>query len=165
MTALEPRFAGLQTLGDQDGHVVFGWLEEDVFYAQFVGGLSASLGTSFVSRLTALLREIPALRYFSDASQMTHYDLLARSAFTRLVLANRRKFSDIVCLMWSGGVTISTKAFVAAVGEPVTLLTDEREFRARLTSAAPMALPRLNSKTSHARTDLAPSEPPPRHQR
>ena len=76
-------------------------------------------------RLHALVTDVSSLRYFSDASALESYDLLARSAFARVVLANRRRFDEIVFLTWAEGVSSTARALVAVLGEPIEILTDE----------------------------------------
>jgi hypothetical protein len=137
----------LQILSDQEGSVALGWLEEGVLYARFAGALSAPLGQRFAAQLRVLVGEASSVAYFSDGSLLTHYDLLARSAVTRVLLENRRKFSKIVLLVWVGGITASTRAFVSAIGEPVTLARDDAEFLTELRRVAPMAPARLASRT------------------
>lgn len=160
MPASDPKRAALQTLSDVEGQILFGWLDDRVLHARFFGGCSAALGTRYAERLSAMVRAVPSLAYFSDCSAMTSYDLLARSAFTRIVLEHRHKFTNIVMLTWSAGITESARAFVSAVGEPVTLLDDDREFRSQLTRAVPLALPRLHKSAPEARSTLTPHAPP-----
>src|SRR5687767_13852220 len=94
----------LEMLRDSEGAVILGWVGEGVFYTRLVGTLSAELGDVLAAQLWAVLADVPTLRYFSDASALQTYDLLARSALTRVVLANRRRFADIVILTWSQGI-------------------------------------------------------------
>ena len=124
-----------------------GWVGDGAFHARFVGALSARLGTNYVLRLREILSAVPAMGYFSDASELTRYDLVARSAIARLVLENRRKFSAIVMLTWSGGITPAMRAFAESVGEPITVLSDASEFDKLLVSAAPLAKQRLDPRT------------------
>jgi len=135
----------LEVLKDEQGSVALGWVGPDVFYARFERGLSAKVGMAHVARLEEILRRVPSLKYFSDSSALTEYDLLARSAFVRLVLENRRKFSALVMLTWSAGVTPAAQAFAAAVGSPVVILADAVEFDKLLLQAAPFARHRLSA--------------------
>jgi hypothetical protein len=119
----------------REGSVTYGWVGRGVFYSRFVGSLSADLGTAHVARLGESISRVPSLAHFSDASALYQYDLLARSAFTRLVLQNRRKFSSLVMLTWSAGATPSAMAFAAAVGDSVTLVTAASVFAKLLVAA------------------------------
>jgi hypothetical protein len=147
MTPKHVQPPALEILQDSEGSVTMGWVGDGVFYARFVDGLSAGVGMAHVKRLQELIGGVPSLSYFSDASGLNRYDLVARSAFARLVLENRRKFSALVMLTWSAGATPAAAAFVAAVGNPVTLLTDATEFDKLLVAAAPLARQRLDPRT------------------
>jgi len=134
-------------LRDSEGAVILGWVGEGVFYTRVVGTLSAELGEMLASHLNKVVAEVPSLRYFSDASALRTYDLLARSALTRVMLANRRRFADIVILTWAEGINAAELAFAAAIGDPIHILTDPVDFEARLTRAAPLAKQTLDPKT------------------
>jgi hypothetical protein len=129
--------AGLHVLEDRDGAVAYGWIAHRVFYGRFVGSLSAELGTSFVQRLSRLVSEVPALAYFADASALDQYDLVARTRFQRLVLAERRKFVSMTILAWAGGVGPSVRNFSALLVGAIDLLTDPAEFDRALVNVAP----------------------------
>jgi len=136
-----------EILKDDEGSVTMGWVGDGTFHARFVGALSASLGTSYVARLREIVSTVSAIGYFSDARELTRYDLVARSAIARLVLENRRKFSAIVMLTWSGGITPAIRAFAESVGEPIVVLSDAGEFDKLLIAAAPLAKQRLDPRT------------------
>ena len=142
----------LELLRDDDGSVVLGWVGDGVLYARFEGSLSAAVGAAFAARLEAYAVEGPVFEYFSDGSALGSYDLRARSAFIRVVLAHRRKFRAIVMLTWAGGVSSAALAFAAAVGDQVDILTGGPEFHVRLRGAAPHALRSLDP-TTWTRTD------------
>src|SRR5262245_16114689 len=95
----------LEIIRDSEGSVAFGWVSEGVVYARIAGGLSAAVGMELAARLQACVERVDSLAYFADASEMTHYDLLARSGFVRVVLASRRKFAQLAILTWSQGTT------------------------------------------------------------
>src|SRR3954469_21629937 len=57
--------AGLRMLEDQKGAIAYGYVAPRVFYARFVGQLSAELGSSYVHHLDAAVRQAPALAYFA----------------------------------------------------------------------------------------------------
>jgi hypothetical protein len=132
--------AGLHMLEDREGAVAYGWIAQRVFYGRFVGSLSAELGTSFAQRLAGLLENVPALAYFADASALDQYDLVARTRFQRLVLAQRAKFVSLTFLTWAGGVGPAARHFAALLGEPIDMLTDPFEFDRALSNVAPLPL-------------------------
>jgi hypothetical protein len=136
----------LEMLRDEQGSVILGWVRRNVLHAKFSRTLSQHIGLAFVARIEGGLRDGRAISYFSDASALEQYDVVARSAFARLVLARRRQFRSIVMLVRPGGITPATKALVSAIGEPVTLLTDLHEFDRLLTVAAPLARQRLEPR-------------------
>jgi hypothetical protein len=137
----------LEMLRDSEGAVIQGWVGEGVFYTRLVGALSAELGEMVASHLKKVIVEVPSLRYFSDASALRSYDLIARSALTRVILANRRRFADIVILTWSEGINAAEQALASAIGEPIAIVTDSEEFEKRLLRAAPLAKQTLDPKT------------------
>ena len=122
---------------EPEGSVMFGWLAPGVFFARFAGRLSAALGEAHVAALKRAVDTAPTLQYFADCSQLTSYDLLARSGFVRVLLSNRKKFRDIVIWDWAGSPEQNGKTLAETVGEPVTTLKDQAEFERRLTLAAP----------------------------
>jgi hypothetical protein len=127
----------LDVLSDASGSVSFGWLDEGCYFARFSRCLSARVGEAFATRLRADVQAVRRLSYFGDARELESYDLLARSAFVRAVVEQRRKFEGITLLNWDG-VAVSP-AFLGALGEPVVVLQDVIEFEARLNRAAPAA--------------------------
>jgi len=143
---MPPHRSVFEVLSDAEGSVTLGWVAEDVFYTRFTGGLSATIGMAHAARLRDLLAGVSSLSYFVDSGTLSHYELLARSAFARLILENRRKFSELVMLTWSVGATHAGAAFATAVGEPITLLTEAREFEQRLVAVAPLAKQRLDPR-------------------
>jgi hypothetical protein len=137
----------LEVLSDDDGSLTMGWVGDGVFYARFTGGLSAQVGMAYVARLREILSAVSSLSYFSDASALNRYELIARSAFARLVLEHRRKFSALVMLTWPTGGTAASEAFAAALGDPIIVLSDALDFDKLLVSAAPLAKQRLDPRT------------------
>jgi hypothetical protein len=129
--------AGLHVLEDREGAVAYGWIAHRVFYCRLVGCLSARLGTSFVQRLSGLLSDVPALAYFADASALEQYDLVARTRFQHLVLAERRKFVSMTILAWAGGVGPAARNFATLLAGAIELLTDPAEFDRALLNVAP----------------------------
>jgi hypothetical protein len=137
----------LEVIADPEGSVTVGWVGEGVFYARFVGVLSADLGARHAQRLQKALTQVPSLHYFADSSALRTFDLAARSCFARVVLAHRRQFASLVLLAWAGGITASTRSFASAIGDPVVVLTDELEFEKALVRAAPLARQKLDPRT------------------
>jgi len=133
-----------ETLKDAEGSVSLGWAGYSVVYAAVDGGLSAALGVRFANQLQTLISTETNVRYFADLSQMARYDLLARSAFVRMVLANRRQFDSFTFLTWSEGMSRAAHTFAQALGGNVTMCTDGADFERRLLGEAPLARQRLN---------------------
>ena len=71
--------AGLRMLEDQEGAIAYGYVAPRVFYARFVGRLSAELGDDYVRQLELAVGQVPALAYFADASALEEYDPIART--------------------------------------------------------------------------------------
>ncbi len=131
--------SALTKFGDDNGCVHVGWVAKQVLFARFIGGLTSEVGGAYTHFLKTALEAVDSLSFFGDARQLTHYDLLARSSFVRVVLANRKKFSSLVLLTWPTEVSSTTRAFHAALGEPSELLSEPSEFQQRLRAAAPLA--------------------------
>ena len=130
--------ASLGMLEDQQGAIAYGYVAPRVFYARFVGRLSAELGTSYVHQLEAAVGEEPALAYFADASALTQYDLIARTRFARFVVNRRAKFASLVILTWAEGVSPAARAFAASLGGGVQVLTEPLDFERTLANVAPL---------------------------
>lgn len=135
-TANDPK---LQTITDAQGTLSYGWVGEGVFYALSGGHCSAGLGQEYASRLEALLKDVSHVQYFADASGLKSYDMLARSAFFRVLLPNRRKFKNLVLLVQESDAGPYARTMADAVGSLAEVLTDGAEFRSRLLRAAPLA--------------------------
>jgi hypothetical protein len=135
--------APLELLTDASGSVTFGWADEGVFYARFLRTLSAQLGDAFASRLSASLPAQGAIKYFADSRALESYDLLARSAFVRVVSQNRRRFAEVNILWWPGAEP--NPAYLSALGDAVVVTQDAEVFEARLVAAAPRARVKLAS--------------------
>jgi hypothetical protein len=133
-----------ELLEDDEGSVSIGWAGERVVYAMVEGGLSAEIGARFASHVQLLVSGATGVHYFADAAFMTRYDLLARSAFVRMALANRGCFESFTFLTWPEGVSPAARAFADALGGNVTLSTTLADFERRLLRAAPLARQRLN---------------------
>jgi hypothetical protein len=129
--------AGLRMLEDRQGAIAFGYVAPRVFYARFVGRLSAELGTTYVEELQLATSELSTLAYFADASALEGYDPLARAAFERFVAVERGKLTSIVILNWLGGSGPASRMFVKSTGEPIKVLTDPLEFERALCNIAP----------------------------
>jgi hypothetical protein len=108
-----------------------------VYLVRASGDISAALGALQLSRLESALEDQTQIRYFCDGRGIRSYDLLARSAFVRLILAQRKKFAELVMLTWSDGLSTTGNAFAGAIGDPLVLLSSASEFDRRLYLAAP----------------------------
>jgi hypothetical protein len=124
-------------LEDQKGAIAYGYVAPRVFYARFVGQLSAMLGSDYVEQLDAAVGQGPALAYFADASAVREYDLIARRHFARLVASRRVKFASLVILAWAGDVGPAARAFADLLGDPVRILTCPLEFERALANVTP----------------------------
>jgi hypothetical protein len=133
-----------QTLHDPEGFATLGWAGDSVLYAVVGGGLSAELGARLAAHVQSLVGEFSGVHYFCDAANLTRYDLLARSAFVRMALANRRCFASFALLTWPVAVSPAANAFTAALGDRVTLFGDAGEFERRLHELAPLARYRID---------------------
>jgi hypothetical protein len=131
--------AGLCMVEDRYGAIAYGWIAPRVCYARFVGSLSTELGERFVLELADLMRQVPALAYFADASALREYDTAAGAHHRRLVQAQRAKLAALVVLIWSQQLSRAARVFAADLGEPVELVADPLEFERALTNLAPLA--------------------------
>jgi hypothetical protein len=129
----------LELIADEDGSVTLGWVDVGVFYARFIGILSMELSQQHNARVEAALDRRSPLQYFADARALGGYDLEARGAFFRTVLANRNRFQSVVMLTWPLGMTPVAQSYLSTVGEPLQILVDDRAFEAKLLAAAPLA--------------------------
>jgi hypothetical protein len=136
--------APFEVIQEDAGSVAVGWASESVIYAMVDGALSATLGTRYAEHVQGMVRGRKGVHYFADAALMTAYDLLARSAFVRMALANRRCFDAFTFLTWPDGVSPAAKAFATALGENVTMCSLLADFEGRLLRAAPLARQRIN---------------------
>ena len=137
--------SALELFGDADGFVTVGWIATRVLYARFHGDLSAGLGAAFAAHVAGLVEGTSGVRYFADAAELGRRDILARSAFVRMVLANRPRFAAFVMLVPSDGARAAERAMATALGGCTEVLSDADEFRSRLLAAAPLARQRLRS--------------------
>jgi hypothetical protein len=137
--------APLELLTDISGSITFGWADDGVYYARFTRCLSARLGEAFAARLRAAVPATGTFRYFADGRALESYDLLARSAFVRVVTEHRRKFEQINILAWAGGEMSS--AYLSVLGDAVLVAKDEIEFESRLLAVAPRARTKLGAGT------------------
>ena len=141
----------MEHFADQQGCVSVAWVGDAVLYARFENRISADVGERYAARLTSLVRDIPSLMYFADSRNLTDYDILARSAVVRAVLANRRKFNSLVVLTWAGGAGPISRTFASALGDTIEYMTDADAFEARLLTVAPNAKREVEAAPSSAR--------------
>lgn len=127
----------MELVSDKSGSMSFGWVGPGVYLVRASGEISATLGALQLSRLEAALEGQSSIRYFSDSRDVKGYDLLARSAFVRLILAQRKKFAALTMLTWAEGISTAAHTFASAIGEPLVLLSSASEFDRRLFLAAP----------------------------
>lgn len=132
------------TLHDTEGSATLGWAGDSVIFAVMDGGLSAALGARFASEIQSLMGGFNDVHYFCDFANLTRYDLLARSAFVRMALANRRRFASFTLLSWSVEISPAASAVSAALGENVTIFHEAAEFERRLHELAPLARYRID---------------------
>ena len=136
--------APLEMLADASGSVTFGWADDGVYYARFSRCLSAKLGETYAARLRAVAQLPGTIKYFADGRALESYDLLARSAFVRVVTEHRRKFEQLTLLAWADGEV--SAAFASALGQPLLITKDAIEFETRLLGTAPRARSKLGSR-------------------
>jgi hypothetical protein len=131
--------AGLEMLEDQEGAIAYGYVAPRVFYARFVGQLSATLGSNYVARLDAAVGRGPALAYFADVSALREHDLTARALLARFIAERRARLASSVILTWPEGIGSRAHSFADSLGEPVQVLTCPLEFERALANVAPPA--------------------------
>jgi hypothetical protein len=124
-------------LSDDHGSASLDWVANGVLFARTEGALSAQLGAAFARALQAQLQAVPSLHYFGDGSCLDQYDLLARSAFMRVMLAERRRIQSFTLLTWAEGVSSVAQAFADLMGPSAAVLTDRNDFDRRLLRLAP----------------------------
>lgn len=129
----------LELIADHNGSVTLGWVDIGVFYARFIGALSMELSRHHNARVESALERHSSLHYFADGRALGSYDLAARSAFFRMLIANRSQFKSVVLLTWPLGITPIARSYWSALGEPLQILADERAFEAQLLETAPLA--------------------------
>ena len=137
--------APLELLTDISGSITFGWADDGVYYARFTRCLSARLGTAFAARLREAVSAGSPIKYFADGRALESYDLLARSAFVRVVAEHRRSFQQINILAWQDGEV--SAAYLGALGDAVVVAEDQFDFEARLLAVAPRARVKLGAGT------------------
>lgn len=135
--------APLELLTDASGSVTFGWADEGIYYARFTRSLSARVADALANRLCAALPTTGTIECFADGRALESYDLLARSAFLRVMTEHRRKFELISVLAWAGADVNS--AFLGTLGDAVTVTRDAIEFETRLLTLAPRARAKLGT--------------------
>jgi hypothetical protein len=150
----------MDLVSDKEGSVTFGWVNARVFYTRFTGTLSVALGAAHVAALQAAIDSAPAISYFTDSSELDSYDLLARSALVRVLLSQRRKFTEMVVLSWAAELSPPGRALMDAIGEPLLILKDRAEFDRRLAVAAPMAIQAIRSARKRVMPTTESSLPP-----
>lgn len=125
-------------LEDREGAIAYGFIAPRVFYARFVGSLSAELGSNYVRRLEVAFDREESLAYFGDASALRAYDLVARTRFQSFVASRREKLASLVLLTWAAGIGPATRALTDALGQPLQIYSDPVEFDRALSNVAPV---------------------------
>ncbi len=129
--------AGLCMLEDQQGAIAYGYVAPRVFYARFVGQLSAELGVGYVRQLEAALGD------GTGASVLCRHQRTPRLRFDgarepdplgRQPSAQARFAGDFD---GSGGPPSQAVAFADSLGEPVEILCDPLAFEDALANVAP----------------------------
>jgi hypothetical protein len=143
----------LEVMSDAQGSVAIGWVGPGVLFSRASGGISAEVGTAHAARIQSFADESPRVSFFIDGSRVKSYDLLARSAFVRVLMANRRKFCDLVLLTFATSPTPAEESMVRVVGEPFDLLRVPATFEDRLLAVAPHARQLLELRGGSAAHD------------
>jgi hypothetical protein len=141
-------------LSDDHGSASLDWVADGVLFARTEGSLSSQLGAAFARALQSQIQGAPSVHYFGDASRLDQYDLLARSAFMRVVLAHRKKIQTFTLLTWAEGISSVAQAFVELIGPSATVLTDRTDFDRRLLRVAPAARALLDASSPLHRLPL-----------
>lgn len=141
-------------LSDDHGSATLDWVSEGVLFSRIEGAVSAGLGAGFARALQAQLQTATTVHYFGDCSRLDQYDLLARSAFMRVVLADRQKIRTFTLLTWAEGVSNVTRGIEDLLGPSATVLTDRGEFDRRLLKIAPDARAALDAASVLLRVPL-----------
>jgi len=139
----------LEVIGGKDGSVAMAWLAPGVFYTRFQGGFTASMGHRYATRLNALIAPVRSLSLFCDMAGLRYYDLLARSSLARVVLSNRRRFNSITMLVPKEGMSSQIGVLVAALGEPLVVLSHRNKFDAQIARKAPQGMRKIDPKSGH----------------
>jgi hypothetical protein len=140
----------MEHIADQYGSVSVAWVGDGVLYARFENKISAAVGERYAARLVAMIRQTESVKYFCDSRKLVNYDILARSAIVRAVLANRRKFASILVLTWAGGVGPVSRTFASAIGDSIEYVTEPGEFESRMLRAAPDAKREIEPAAAHS---------------
>jgi hypothetical protein len=141
----------MEHIADQHGSVSVAWVADGVLYARLENKISAAVGERYAARLVMMIRQTESVKYFCDSRKLVNYDILARSAIVRAVLANRRRFASILVLTWAGGVGPVSRTFASAVGDSIEYVTEAGEFESRMLRVAPHAKREIEPPmTSHS---------------
>lgn len=137
------RRSGAQSVGPLEkvtlgsGGFAIGWLRPRVLWVSFHGHLSAELADLYVRCLEQLLQDQADVLYFGDAGGIDSADLLGRNRVLATLSENRLCFSGIRILNWSGGVSSTGRAILAALQGLVVVADDRDHFQRMLSAAAP----------------------------
>jgi hypothetical protein len=130
----------LEVMSDREGAIVTGWVAPDVLYVQFVEYLTGPLGMKFAQRLEPRLALAPRMQLFVDCSGLDSYDFPARDACSRVLFAQRRRYTQCLFLVRTRVVELGMQAIAAMLGGGTMEVSKSRaDFVARLDQAAPNA--------------------------
>jgi hypothetical protein len=129
----------LKKLFDSDGTITLGWIAESVLWARFSGHLSGSLSEQYVAELERRLVGARRIRFFVDASALSSFDLLGRTAALRVLLTNRQRLASVCMLNWRGGTSPLGHSIASAMGGSMQAVTQRPIFEALLQQQAPLA--------------------------
>jgi hypothetical protein len=125
----------LGILRSEEGSIVVGWAGEGVLLAAFQGHLSAELGEAYADRLQTLLSGRIAAQYFIDSSRLDSFELAARTAAVRALVAAAPRLSSVLVLKWSGGESPTGKAMLRDLASVLRTTDDRAEFERALCAA------------------------------
>jgi hypothetical protein len=146
-----------ETLADRNGCVVFGWLVPGVLWCKFAGHLSETLCAAHASRLSEILKSTSSVRYFQDSRALESCDPAGRNATLCALMENAGHLAQVVVSEWADELNPTSRAMMLAFGSSVQLVSDYREFEARLLEAAPGAREILRESRLAIEMDPSPS--------
>jgi hypothetical protein len=129
----------LEVLSDRDGAIVFGWVAQDVLYAQMIEHLQAALGMRYATRLEQHLVSRSSAKLYIDCSGLETYEFPARAAIGRVLLTHRKRVASVSVLVRSRVVELGMHALGTTLGGLMAISNVRADFVATLDRAAPLA--------------------------